>query len=107
VAFMLHSAWSIATESVGDLLDVALGETMHMRILRCLAERFDDYDLLHKIRTRRSGPRVYVELFLEFDPKQTMGQVRERIERIRHSVADAMPGADVTVTPSNQTPLPS
>jgi cation diffusion facilitator family transporter len=107
VAFMLHSAWSIATESVGDLLDVALGETMQMRILRCLAERFDDYDLLHKIRTRRSGPRVYVELFLEFDPKQTMEEVRERIERIRFSVADAMPGADITVTPSNETPLPS
>jgi ferrous-iron efflux pump FieF len=106
VGFMLYSAWSIATESVGDLLDVALGETMQMRILRCLAERFDDYDLLHKIRTRRSGPRVYVELFLEFDPKQTMEEVRERIERIRFSVADAMPGADITVTPSTETPLP-
>jgi divalent metal cation (Fe/Co/Zn/Cd) transporter len=106
VAFMLHSAWMIASESVGDLLDAALGETMQMRILRCLAERFDDYDLLHKIRTRRSGPRLYVELFLEFDPQMSMKEVSERIDRIRLSVADAMPGADVTVTPANPTPLP-
>jgi cation diffusion facilitator family transporter len=106
VAFMLHSAWAIATESVGDLLDVALGETMQIRILRCLAECFDDYDLLHKIRTRRSGSRLYVELFLGFDPQMSMKDVNERIDRIRRSVADAMPGADVTVTPANPTPLP-
>lgn len=103
-AFMIHSAWSIASESVGDLLDAALEETMQIRILKCLAARFDDYELLHKVRTRRSGSRIYVELFLEFDPQLTMGQVRERIDRIRHSVGESISGSDITVIPAEETP---
>ncbi|PAW63935.1 MAG: hypothetical protein B9S36_03705 [Verrucomicrobiia bacterium Tous-C2TDCM] len=102
-AFMIHSAWSIASESVGDLLDAALEETMQFRILKCLAAHFDDYELLHKVRTRRSGSRIYVELFLEFDPQLAMGQVRERIDRIRRSVGDSLPGSDVTVIPAEET----
>lgn len=103
-AFMIHSAWSIASESVGDLLDAALEESMQIRILKCLAARFDDYELLHKVRTRRSGSRIYVELFLEFDPQLTMGQVRERIDRIRHSVGESISGSDITVIPAEETP---
>ena len=104
VVFMIHSAWAIASESVGDLLDAALEETMQIRILKCLVAHFDDYELLHKVRTRRSGSRIYVELFLEFDPDLTMGEVRDCISRIRETVGEAIPGADVTVVPAGESP---
>ncbi|MBU6283204.1 cation diffusion facilitator family transporter [bacterium] len=107
VAFMLRSAWAIASESVGDLLDAALEETLQIRILRCLATHFDDYEMFHEIRTRRSGSRIYVELFLDFDPGLPMRTVRERIEGIRKSVVESIPGADVTVIPHEPSPLPA
>ena len=107
VAFMLRSAWGLASESVGDLLDAALEETLQIRILRCLATHFDDYELFHEVRTRRSGSRIYVELFLEFDPDLPMRTVRERIERIRESIREAIPGADVTVSPAPPSPVPT
>jgi len=106
VAFMIHSAWSIASESVGDLLDAALEETMQIRILRSLAAHFHDYDLFHKVRTRRSGSRIYVELFLEFDPELTMREVQGRIERIRDTIGQSIPGADITVVPAEESPRP-
>lgn len=104
VGFMLRGAWTIASESVPDLLDAALEEATQIRILRCLATHFDDYELLHGIRTRRAGSRMYVELFLEFSPSLPMGVVLKRIEGIRGSIGRSIPGADITVTPSEATP---
>ena len=97
---MLHSAWQIAANSVGDLLDAALDESLQIEILRCLVLHFDDYEHLHRIRTRRSGPRIYIELSLGFDDRLVMSDVMARIERIRESVAAAIVGADITIVPS-------
>ncbi|MFM8412783.1 MAG: cation transporter dimerization domain-containing protein [Alphaproteobacteria bacterium] len=63
--------------------------------------------LFHEVRTRRSGSRISVELFLDFDPELPMRTVRERIEAIRRSVGESIPGADVTVIPTTQSPVPS
>ena len=98
--FMLHSAWQIAANSVGDLLDAALDESLQIEILRCLVLHFDDSEHLHRIRTRRSGPRIYIELSLGFDDRLVMSDVIARIERIRESVAAAIVGADITIVPS-------
>jgi cation diffusion facilitator family transporter len=38
VCFLLHAAWSIASSSVGDLLDASLTEHLQLRILRQLVE---------------------------------------------------------------------
>lgn len=104
VFFLLHAAWSITSSSVGDLLDASLSEHLQLRILRQLVERFDDYDRLHKIRTRRSGPRVYVEVFLQFDPVLLMGEVQKRIDAIAGQITREIPGTEVVIVPSSEAP---
>lgn len=104
VFFLLHAAWSITSSSMGDLLDASLSEHLQLRILRQLVERFDDYDRLQKIRTRRSGPRVYVEVFLHFDPALLMGEVQRRIDAITAQITQEIPGTDVVIVPSNGVP---
>jgi cation diffusion facilitator family transporter len=100
VFFLLHAAWSIASSSVGDLLDASLTEHLQLRILRQLVERYDDYDKLHKIRTRRSGSRVYVEVFLEFDAQLLMGEVQRRIDALSELIRTEIPGPEVVIVPS-------
>jgi len=100
VFFLLHAAWSIASSSVGDLLDASLTEHLQLRILRQLVERYDDYDKLHKIRTRRSGSRVYVEVFLEFDAQLLMGEVQRRIDALSELIRTEIPGTEVVIVPS-------
>jgi cation diffusion facilitator family transporter len=100
VFFLLHAAWSIASSSVGDLLDASLTEHLQLRILRQLIERFDDYDKLHKIRTRRSGSRVYVEVFLQFDAQLLMGEVQRRIDALSELIRTEIPGTEVVIVPS-------
>ena len=99
VLFMIHAAWSMASSSVGDLLDATVEETTQLRILRQLVLRLDDYERLHKIRSRRSGPHLYVEIFLEFDPLLLMGEVQKRIDAIRQDIEAKLPGADVSIRP--------
>jgi divalent metal cation (Fe/Co/Zn/Cd) transporter len=89
---------------MGDLLDASLSEHLQLRILRQLVERFDDYDRLHKIRTRRSGPRVYVEVFLQFNPALLMGEVQNRIDAITRQITQEIPGTEVVVVPSVSAP---
>jgi ferrous-iron efflux pump FieF len=98
VAFMLHSAYAITAASVGDLLDAALEESLQFEILRCLALHFDDYDELYRIRTRRSGSRIYVELALGYSPERTMATISDHTERIRLALVEVLPGADITIS---------
>jgi ferrous-iron efflux pump FieF len=94
--FLLHGAWAIASSSVGDLLDATLEESLKLRIMRHLVEHFDDYERLHGLRTRRSGPRVYIEVFLEFAPDLPSQQALDRIERMRADMEGSVPGAEIS-----------
>ena len=89
----------MASSSVEDLLDATLEETTKLRIMRHMVEYFADYEHLYHIRTRRSGPRVYVEVFLRFDPELRIGDVAHTINRLRSAIGASIPGADVTVCP--------
>ena len=100
VLFMLHAAWGMASSSVGDLLDATVAEETQLQIMRELVGHIDDYERIHKIRTRRSGPHMYAELFLEFDPDITMKEAQRRIDSIRADLEAKIPGIDVAIRPT-------
>ena len=95
-AFLLHGAWAITSSSVGALLDATLEESLKLRILRHLVEHFDDYERLHGLRARRSGPRIYIEIFLEFDPALPSAAALDRIEAMRAAMVASVPGAEIS-----------
>ncbi len=99
VGFMLHAAYAIFSSSVDDLMDAALEETTQLQILNQLVRHIDDYDRLHKVRSRRSGSHIFVEVFLEFPTDLRMGEVRQRIQNLRRSIGAAVPGAEVSILP--------
>ena len=53
---------------------------------------------------RRSGPNLYVEIFLQFDPQLLMGEVQRRIDAIRTEINQAIPGAEVALVPTTVAP---
>ena len=105
VALLVHAAWAITSSSVGDLLDATLEENLQILILKHLVDHFDDYEQLHKVRARRSGPNLYVEIFLQFDPELLMGEVQRRIDVIRNEINQAIPGAEVALVPTTVAPV--
>lgn len=96
-ASILVGAMGIFSSSVFDLLDKSLEESDQIVIMRELATHFDDFEVLHGIRTRRAGSQAFVEIYLEFAPEKTMGEVQPVIDHLRASLEAAIQGAKVTI----------
>ena len=94
---ILLAAFGTFSSSVYDLLDRTLEEKHQLVILRELAGHFDDYEALHGIRSRQSGSRVYVEIFLEFEPQKPVGEVQRVINHLVESLQTKIPNSHVTV----------
>lgn len=98
--FLLLSAYRVVTDSIYDLLDRTLDESLQLVILGELAAFFDDYVALHGIRSRRSGSNVYIEIFMEFDSEKRMSEVQELINRMRESLERKIKSSQVVIAPA-------
>ncbi len=101
---LLLAAFGTFSSSVYDLLDRTLEEQHQFLILRELAGHFDDYEALHGIRSRRAGNRVYVEIFLEFDPRKTVAEVQHVINQIIQGLQSKIPNSHVSVALADRPP---
>jgi cation diffusion facilitator family transporter len=97
--FLLLSAYMITSDSMYDLLDRTLDESMQLEITRLLIAHFDDYEGLHGVRSRRSGGHVYIEIFLEFDGKKPMAEVQQAIDHLTADVESKVPSSHVMICP--------
>ena len=102
VGFLLHGAWEVSTSSVHDLLDASLEEASQLIIMRKLVDHFDDYESVHKIRTRRSGSNIYIEVFLGFNSELKMAEIQRRIDSLSVTIQDAFMGAEVAIIASSE-----
>ncbi|MFG1360347.1 cation diffusion facilitator family transporter [Xanthobacter pseudotagetidis] len=101
ISFMVYNIWAMLSNSVGSLLDQAIGEAGQLRILRVLTKHFNDFDELGDIRTRQLGGKMMVELHLGFENDWSVEQARQAVWRITKAVkkefTDAGDEVDVAV----------
>jgi ferrous-iron efflux pump FieF len=96
-ASILMSALGVLSSSCYDLLDGTLEEADQLKITRELVSNFDRYDMYYGVRSRRSGNRTFIDIFLDFDPDKRVGDVQREIDVIRKSVAAHFVNSVVTV----------
>lgn len=94
---LLLSALGIFSNSLFDLLDRTLEESAQIIILRALAKHFEDYKNMHGMRSRRSGNKVFVEIFLEFDEDKKISDVQTVINSIRAHIEENINNCNVTI----------
>jgi cation diffusion facilitator family transporter len=97
--FMLWSAYALVSSSVPDLIDCALEESLQVPIREVLKRHRNDYLHIDTVRSRRTGKRIFVELFISFAPLQTFAKVNDIAGQIRREVEAALKGAEVIVVP--------
>jgi cation diffusion facilitator family transporter len=97
--FLLLSAYRVITDSIHDLLDRTLDESLQLVIIAELAAWFNDYVALHGVRSRRSGSNVYIEIFMEFDGDQRMSEVQELINQMKTNLERKIQGSQVLIAP--------
>jgi len=86
IGLMLYNIFAMLTNSLGSLLDQAIGEAGQLRILRALTAHFDEFEELGDIRTRQHGGKMMVELHLGFDPDWSVARARHAVATLVASV---------------------
>jgi divalent metal cation (Fe/Co/Zn/Cd) transporter len=94
------SGYHIISSSFQDLLDKTIDESLHFLILQDLADFFDEYIALHGVKSRISGSRVYVEIFLEFDENRRMGEIQDVIDRMKESIEQKIEKSTISIVPT-------
>lgn len=102
----LASAVGMFRSGLPDLLDRSLDEAAQFSVLRALALHFDNYARFDRVRSRRSGSQVFVEIALGFDAGLPLAEVDRRATAIRAAIAREIEGADVSILVSAHPPAP-
>lgn len=94
---VLYASLTILRGSVHELMDVSLPEERHAEIRAAIAAAVPEVRDIHKLRTRKSGPDVFVELHVAFDRELSFPAAHKLSELVALTIERAVPGAQVQV----------
>ena len=96
VAYIVFNAWRIAKGALDMLMDHELPDEERQRI-REIARAHPDVRDLHDLRTRASGPTLFIQLHLELDGGMSLSRAHEISDTVEAEIAAAFPGAEVLI----------
>lgn len=96
-AVIVVNALDMLVSSLADLLDRSAGRSVREAIDRALARHAGNYGELARVRSRRSGRVVFIELALRFDPHLSVAEVSRHIDALKQSLGREIEHADISV----------
>jgi cation diffusion facilitator family transporter len=102
IGFLLFAGYREISSSLPDLFDKTLEEELQIVILKELVSSFDKFDEFHGVRSRRSGTRIYIDIYLGFDPEQKVKDMQESIDFLKGSLEALIPGSVVCIIPTSE-----
>lgn len=100
--FVARSSLRMLREGLPDLLDRAVDEATREAAVHALEPHRSDFAELGRIRSRRAGGSVFLELTVRFDADLPLEEVDRRIDAMRVAIEAGIPGADVAILPWSQ-----
>jgi len=94
--YILHGAYEVGIEAYHVLMDRELPDEDREKI-RTLAMNHPQVINLHDLRTRQSGPDVFIQMHLEMSGDMTLVQAHEIAEDVMHTIEAAYPRAEVLI----------
>lgn len=95
-AYILYNAWQIASGALDMLMDRELPEEERNRIRAVILDHRGVLGI-HDLRTRASGPQIFIQCHIELDPHQSLLQAHAIADAVEGDLRDAFPGAEVIV----------
>jgi ferrous-iron efflux pump FieF len=97
--FIVINAVDMLSNGLADLLDRSAGRAVREAIDRALSGHAGDYGQLARVRSRRSGRVVFIELMLRFDPGLSIAEVNRRVDVLKQALGREIEHADVSILP--------
>jgi ferrous-iron efflux pump FieF len=94
--YIVYTAWRIARGALDMLMDRELPDEARERI-RALALANPAVRSVHDLRTRASGPTIFVQMHLEMDPDMRLDQAHAVADAVEAAIEGAFPGAEVII----------
>src|SRR5262249_23548553 len=94
--YIIFTAWQIARSALDMLMDRELPDEERKRI-RAIALANPDVRAVHDLRTRSSGPTVFVQMHLEVDGNLTLAEAHAIADSVEAQVQAAYPGAEIII----------
>ncbi len=95
--FIVINAVEMMRSGLPDLLDRAVEEEIQIAINRALSRHFKDYDRLDRVRSRRAGEQVFIEIALGFDGGLALGEADRRAEALKSTLNKEIQRADIAI----------
>jgi divalent metal cation (Fe/Co/Zn/Cd) transporter len=96
-AFIVANALDMLASGLADLLDRSAGRAVRDAIDRALLGHAGDFGQVARVRSRRSGRVVFIELALRFDPRLSLAEVNRRIDALKQSLGREIEHSEISV----------
>ncbi len=101
ICLMIFNMVQLYRKNLPEILDESINESSQLVVTKILTKHFDAYDQYCGMRSRYSGNRVFIEVFLQFDARLSMEEVLKRIKNIEKDIRQYVANADVTIVCSD------
>lgn len=95
--FMVAAAWRLIRHALRDLVDHTVSESLQMVINQHLVRHFEAYAMLDQVRSRCSGGDIFVEIFLGFDARKSIGEIQHVVDALKQGLEREIRNARVTI----------
>ncbi|TCS60339.1 cation diffusion facilitator family transporter [Varunaivibrio sulfuroxidans] len=95
-AYIIYGAYQIGYEALHVLMDRELPDDARARIREIVLGHPGVSDM-HDLRTRKSGPDVFIQMHIEMDGKMSLRRAHDISEDVMRRVATAFPNAEVLI----------
>ncbi|WP_193369978.1 cation diffusion facilitator family transporter [Pelagibius marinus] len=94
--YILYNAWQIAAGALDMLMDRELPEEDRKRIREVIITH-DGVLGFHDLRTRASGPQIFIQCHIELDAGLSLMKAHDIADDVENELRTAFPGAEVIV----------
>lgn len=94
---IIKAAYDLTRRSVADLIDQSLPEADENRIKKIICDHAGDYAGFHDLKTRRSGPEIFINLHLVMPGNITLEQSHDLADHLEADLKVEYPRSDVTI----------
>lgn len=94
---IMKAACDLARRSLSDLIDHSLPDADNQRIIEIICEHASIYAGFHGLKTRRSGPEIFIEFHLVMPGEITVLQSHDLADHLEADLRIEYPRATVTI----------